>query len=144
MNRFILLAFALGCAGADNGDLFDYPSDAGELGQTAQALTWPDGYGYTHGPRLRCWAGNPSCDRPKSKTFKFRFLSSTCPSWYQSRVNNAVARWRSILGQRGWSVTVVSSGADHTIGCGTQTGDQAQFFPFNFEGPDAGGDYTYR
>ncbi len=156
MNRFITLAlFALGCAGADNGELFDEPADAGveeplELGQTAQALTWPTGYGMlkttdTSSSGDRCWLSDSVCMRPVSKTLRFKFIASSCNSWWQTRVVTAHARWRSMLSLRGWNIQDPDSSgnANYILRCGGASGHWGYFAPTGFSGPDSGGDYTY-
>lgn len=112
--------------------------------------TWPTGFGVksaTNG--VRCWNnGSDVCDRPKSRTFRMRFLASTCNATWNTRVFDQHTSWVQSMAARGITVQgPTSSGvADYYIQCGSIStpGTAGVFVASGWEGPDANGDYTWK
>lgn len=143
MLRKLLALAALCCACSGNPDLFSEVSDAGadaappedlELGQVAQALTWPAGYGSRLNDHQRCYTVPAAgCSRAKFKTYRHRFFASTCTSWYQTRVLNAYNKFVAAVTPLGWTILPPTSGgaSDIQTRCDTTVTSGSQLGRFN-------------
>lgn len=144
MNKYGALALLVlvGCSAAENLPEWEpgfvdpvletAPADATEragleFGTVQQALTAASGYGVNASTQSRCTVvGGAGCIIPKGKTFKFHNqLSSGCSGAYGSIMRDqgaaAIANVKTILENRGFTVTVDTSGGGTCTSSGSCT-----------------------
>lgn len=103
MYKYLIGLLCLTACGGEYPDDFD--SEVTEdLGTLEQGLTRPDGYGYKHSNISRCTALS-GCNLPQDRSLTYRFYASTCSSWWQGRMVQAVDNWISVMEDLGWSIS---------------------------------------
>lgn len=115
----VLLSFALACGAPSEPEDWSGMLEPEVLyGQVEHALTAPSGYGVKASDQSRCnVSGGNGCIIPKGKTIKFhnRLASSNCNGAYGQMMRDqgaaAIGNVKTILENRGWTVTVDTLGS---------------------------------
>lgn len=104
-----------------------------DIAQLMQNLTAASGYGTivgTDGTRCPAGLSGDICRYPRDKDAYYRFRSSTCSSWWQSRVVEAWNDWLVVDRDLGWTVRDPAPGgfADYYLECGDAGSNNLGYF----------------